>query len=103
VTSGGLFKCALEVGLAAVSDPETRVETSTDPWPRLDSTAFHGLAGEIVRAIEPETEADPAGVLLTMHSMFGNAVGSGPHAVADGSLHPARINLVLVGKTAKSR
>jgi hypothetical protein len=34
---------------------------------------------------------------------FGSAVGAGPHAVADGSIHPARLNVVLVGETAKAR
>ncbi len=77
--------------------------TQRDPWPKLDPAAFHGLAGEIVHAIEPETEADPPAVLVTTLSFFGSAVGPGPHAEADGSCHPARLNAVIVGDTARSR
>src|SRR5262249_11903434 len=44
------------------------------PWPKLDGEAMHGLAGEIVRAIEPETESDPVAVLGQMLVAFGNAV-----------------------------
>ena len=40
--------------------------TEADGWPVLDDDAYHGLAGEIVRAIAPETEADPAAVLLSL-------------------------------------
>jgi hypothetical protein len=84
-----------------VAEPERTA--SIDPWPKLDSAAFHGLAGEIVRAIEPETEADPTGVMLTFLTTFGNAVNSGPHAMADGSAHPARVYFVLVGRSGVSR
>jgi hypothetical protein len=69
----------------------------------MNDAAFHGLAGDVVRFLEPETEADPAGLLLTFLTAFGAAVGSGPHAIADGASHPARLNTVLVGRTARSR
>lgn len=74
-----------------------------DGWPSLDVAAFHGLAGKVVRAIEPHSEADPAGLLLTFLAFFGSAVGRGPHAMADGSRHPARLNVALVGDTSRSR
>jgi hypothetical protein len=65
--------------------------------------AFHGLAGELVEILEPHTEADPAGLLLTFLSAFGAAVGPGPNSIADGSVHPARLNVVLVGRSARAR
>ncbi len=71
--------------------------------PALSEPAFHGLAGDVVRTIEPYTEADPAGLLLTFLAAFGNEVGPDPHVVADGAEHPARLNVVLVGETARSR
>src|SRR5436190_678617 len=101
-TNGGWRMIADEVDDQPVGDPEIS-PVHADPWPTLDPAAFHGLAGQIVRAIEPETEADPAAVLLTTLSMFGNAVGSGPHTVADGAQHPARLHVVVVGDTARSR
>jgi Protein of unknown function (DUF3987) len=74
-----------------------------DAWPILPEAALYGLAGEVVRTIQPETEADPAALLLTFLTMYGAAVGRGPHAMADGAEHPARLFTVIVGKSAKAR
>lgn len=71
-------------------------------WPILDAAALHGLAGEVVNTIDPETEADPAGVLMTFLVTAGAAFGPGPHAWAEVA-HPARLNVVLVGETSKGR
>jgi hypothetical protein len=78
-------------------------EEDEPPWPTLDPAALHGLAGDAVRLLEPHTEADPAGLLVCLLAAFGNAVGPGPHAIADAAAHPARLNAVLVGETARSR
>lgn len=73
-------------------------------WPEsLASDAFHGLAGEIVRAIEPHTEADPAALLVQILAAFGNAIGNRPHYVADGARHACKLFIGLVGETAKGR
>jgi len=71
--------------------------------PALAAEAFHGLAGDIVRTLEPHSEADPAALLVTTLAVFGAMVGGGPHALADGAPHPARIWALIVGDTAKSR
>ena len=74
------------------------------PWPEpLAKEAFHGLAGEVVRAIDPQTEADPAAILTNFLVFFGNAVGSGPHAIAEADKHGCNLFCVQVGETAKSR
>ncbi|MDP9343045.1 MAG: bifunctional DNA primase/polymerase [Actinomycetota bacterium] len=73
------------------------------PWPTLDPEALHGLAGEFVRAVEPYSEADPAALLGSLLVMFGNAAGDGAHAVAESDRHPARLNVVVVGETSRSR
>ena len=49
------------------------------PWPTLAQEAYHGLPGNIVRTIEPHTEADPVAVLMNLLSMFGNAIGMGAY------------------------
>ena len=72
-------------------------------WPELDSTALHGITGQVVRTLEPHTEADPVGLLLTFLAAVGNIVGPGPHAIADASPHPARLNVALVGQTSRAR
>lgn len=72
-------------------------------WPTLDPAALHGLAGECVGLLDPHTEADPVAVLASLLVGFGAAVGAGPHYVADGAQHPGRLDVVLVGATAKGR
>lgn len=85
---------------------EQRVdEALTEPpqWPAIRPEAFHGVAGEVVRGIEPQTEADPVGLLVDVLISAGNAIGATPHAVADGARHPARLNAVVVGNTSRGR
>jgi hypothetical protein len=73
-------------------------------WPDPpEDVAFHGLAGEVVRLIEPSSEADPVGVLLQLLIGFGNAVGSGLWVVADGHFHHANEFGVTVGDTSRAR
>jgi hypothetical protein len=71
--------------------------------PTLDAIAYRGLAGEVVRAILPYTEADPAALLLVFLVRFGNAVGTGPHFWLGGKEHPPRINCWLVGGTSEGK
>jgi len=88
-----------EAAVAAVS-PKPVI----DDWPAPPGPiAFHGLAGEIVRAIEPHTEADPVGLLIQLLAAFGNVIGRGAHFVADGSTHFLNLFAVLVGETSKAR
>jgi hypothetical protein len=73
-------------------------------WPpHLEEEAFHGLAGDVVWAIEPHTEADPVAVLVNFLVAFGNAVGLAPHAIAEADRHGSNLFAVLVGETAKGR
>ena len=76
-----------------------------DPEPptELEAEAFHGVAGKIVRAIEPHTEADPAAVLIQLLGAFGNAVDRKPHFQVEGDKHTTNIYVVLVGETSSSR
>ena len=70
---------------------------------RLGEAAYYGLAGEITRAIEPHTEADPAALLVQLLASFGNAVGRTAYAVAEASHHYPNLFVALVGNTAKGR
>jgi hypothetical protein len=81
-----------------------RPDRDTDDFPEPPSeVAFHGLAGDIVRRIEPHTEADPLAVLIQTLLAYGNAIGRSPHAIADGSRHGMNLFAVLVGESAKAR
>jgi hypothetical protein len=83
---------------------EGEPEPEPTPWPApLEPAAFHGLAGEVVRVIDRNTEADPAAVLVMFLSAFGNLSGAGPHFLAEASPHCARFWPVLVGETGKGR
>jgi hypothetical protein len=72
-------------------------------WPVLDPAALHGLPGDVVRAIEPHTEADPAAILTQYLGAAGNAIGRGPHYRVEGDNHGPNIYTVLVGETSKGR
>ncbi len=98
----------MPVDIAAVRERVIEPEGEESPrltvaWPVLGAAARHGLAGEMLSAIEPHTEADPAALLVTLLSSFGALVGSGPHALADGAEHPARVWPLIVGDTSKAR
>jgi Protein of unknown function (DUF3987) len=75
----------------------------SDTWPVMGRDSYFGLVGEVVRAIEPHTEADPIAILIQYLAFFGNAVGRGPHFRVEGDCHFTVLNAVLVGQTAKSR
>lgn len=80
------------------------LSSAHDCYPaRLDSTAFHGLAGEIVQLIEPHTEADSGALLFQLLAAFGNIIGRGAYTVADGAQHYMNLFGVLVGQTSKGR
>jgi hypothetical protein len=72
-------------------------------WPVLDASAFHGIAGEIARTIEPHTEADPVALLLQILVAAGNVIGRLPHYQVESDHHRANLFAVLVGDSAKGR
>ena len=75
-----------------------------DPaWPKLVQAAYHGLAGEVVARLLPNTESDPAALLLQYLTSFGNAVGREPHYLVESTQHFCNLFVVLVGSTAKAR
>jgi hypothetical protein len=84
---------------SVVARPTAKTE---GPAP-LPPPAFYGLAGEIVHAIEPQTEGHPAALLLQFLAAFGFAVGRGPFYQVEADRHHANLFVVLVGDTAKSR
>ena len=74
------------------------------PYPTsLAEAAFYGLAGDIIRTIEPHTEADPSGLLVQLFTAFGNVIGRGPHFLVEATPHFTNVSTVLVGETSKSR
>jgi hypothetical protein len=75
-----------------------------EEWPDPpDPAAYHGLAGEIVQTLAPQTEADPAALLFTLMVMFGNAIGRKPYARVGGTRHHANQFALLIGLTSIGR
>jgi hypothetical protein len=73
-------------------------------WPDgLRHEAYHGIAGELVRLIEPHSEADPAALLIQFLVAFGNMVGRSAHFRAEADRHFLNLFAVMVGQTAKGR
>ncbi|MFO0805088.1 MAG: DUF3987 domain-containing protein [Gemmataceae bacterium] len=92
--------------LAAIpADTEAEALAMPEPdWPApLAEEAFHGLAGDFVRAIEPHTEADPVALLVSLLIALGSIVGRTAYAVADGSRHYCNQFAVIVGQSSKAR
>jgi hypothetical protein len=85
-----------------ISRPSLFSRSLTWPDP-LHEDALHGLPGEIVRELDPHTEADPVAVLSQTLVAFGNAIGRSPYASVEGDRHHTNVYCNLVGDTAKAR
>ena len=72
-------------------------------WPQMDAAALHGVAGDMVRTIEPHSEADPVAILLQMLVFAGNVIGRLPFYQIESDQHHANLFAVLVGASAKAR
>src|SRR4051812_39990056 len=100
-------------------------------WPApLSADALHGVAGDIVRTIEPgnesdpaadflrllgafrgdigrtsepETESAPAAILVQLLVAFGNVIGRSRYWTVEGDRHYGNENVVLVGESGKGR
>jgi hypothetical protein len=59
--------------------------------------------GEIVQAFEPETEADPAALLVQILVMLGSVIGRTAHFRVGADVHPLNLFAGIVGQTAKGR
>lgn len=74
------------------------------PYPEpLNDAAYHGILGELVRRLAPQTEADPVAILACALAATGNVLGRGRWAEVGGKLHHARLNVLLVGPTASRK
>jgi len=88
-------------GFGRASDvrfPRTRLTI-----PVLGEAAYHGIAGEFVRLVEPETEADPAAILVQFLAAAGSAMGANPYVRIGNTRHGAKLFVVVVGTSSVSR
>jgi hypothetical protein len=84
---------------------EVKVEAKADiaAWPVLDKAAYYGLAGEVVNTLLPNTEADPAALLLQYLTSAGNMIGRKPFYRQASVNHYPNIYVIIAGRTARSR
>lgn len=87
---------------AAVSRRPLLVTPPSWPPPLADP-ALHGLAGEIVRGIEPYTEADPAALLVQMLTGVGSILGRGAYFAAEADRHYLNLYVAILGLTGRGR
>lgn len=81
-----------------------RMTMTQQSWPaKTAPKAFHGLAGEIVRAVEPHSEADPAALLALTLAAFGSACGRGPGWEIGGTFHATNLFVLVIGRTSDGR
>jgi Bifunctional DNA primase/polymerase, N-terminal len=84
-------------------DADTFVTPDVDAPPELDDAALHGLAGDVVRAVLPHTEAHGVAILISFLVVVGIAVGNQIAWNIGGTPHPLRIFFVMVGISGKGR
>lgn len=71
--------------------------------PALRPEAYHGPAGAFVRQIEPDTESDPASILIQHLGAVGSAAGPSVGFTVNRTWHPMLINVMIVGPTGTGR
>jgi hypothetical protein len=78
-------------------------QSPIEPWPSIDPVAFTGLPGDVVKAIDPHTEADRIGVLAHFLAYFGSCIGRCAYYQVEGVWHCTNIYVATVGETSRSR
>tara|TARA_R110002072_G_scaffold303099_1_gene493434 strand:+ start:148313 stop:149674 length:1362 start_codon:yes stop_codon:yes gene_type:complete len=79
-------------------------EDPDDDWPdALEDAAFHGLAGEFIDVVLPETEADAAALLFHLLGYSAAMIGRERYFPVSGTNHHARLFSVAVGGTSSGR
>jgi hypothetical protein len=78
-------------------------QAEPDVWPTMNEAAYHGFAGDVVRTIEPHTEADSVAILIQFLTCAGSIIGRAPYHKIEGNHHHANLFSVLVGDSSKAR
>ena len=92
----------------AASDPEPEAEAKaeeppTSDWPTMGEAAYHGIIGEVVNTIEPESEADPVAILIQLIVAVGNIIGRQAYYQVESDRHHPNLFAAAVGDTSKAR
>ncbi len=85
------------------TDETAKNDSNKTPFPILSDKALFGLAGYIVRKIEPHTEADNAALLIQLLAGFGNLIGKTAYFQVGADRHYTKLNAVIVGASSHAR
>lgn len=86
------------------ANKKSEVSENKIPWPSpLNEAAYYGVIGRLVKLIEPETEADPAAILIGSLVSFGSIIGRGAYLEVGPIIHHLNLFNATVGHTAKAR
>ncbi len=90
--------------LAGIQLASLRRDEDDKQWPALNKeAAYQGVIGDLVRTIEPETESDPAAILIQALAFAGCCMGRHAYYAVEGCRHYTNLFAVLVGKSSKGR
>lgn len=81
----------------------TKDELNKKQFPVLSDKALYGLAGYVVRTIEPHSEADNAALLVQFLAGFGNLIGKTAYFQVGADKHFTKLNAVIVGASSRAR
>jgi hypothetical protein len=79
------------------------VSTPPGKMPEADPTMYYGVAGDIVGATAPESEASPVALLVQVLVCAGNVVGRKRYMQIGATRHYPNLYALLVGKTSRAR
>ncbi len=82
---------------------ETPAPVTAVVRPTLSETAYYGLAGAIVKKMQPQTEAHPAGLLVELMISFGSALGRCAYIQVEDTRHYTNEFMVKVGESSRAR
>jgi predicted transcriptional regulator len=85
------------------TDETTTNESNRTAFPVLSEKALLGLAGAVVRKIEPHTEADNAALLIQFLAGFGSLIGKTAYFQVGADKHFTKMNAVIVGASSRAR
>jgi hypothetical protein len=71
--------------------------------PTVNQAMFYGLAGEIIKKLEPRTEAHPVGMLVELLVSFGNVMNRNAYFQIDDTRHYTTEFMVKVGESSRAR
>lgn len=89
--------------VTSVSKHPPGVQKQVYPTPVLDERALIGPIGQILKKLEPDTEASVPSMLAQFLTIFGNIIGNKAHKMVSAQKHTACLFVLLVGKTSCAR